>query len=147
MKIATWNLERPSKNGHKTPAILQCLQKLNADILVLTETNECIDLGNDYEDYQTEKYEGINCKQGDRQVSIFSKYPIIRHLPTFRADTNLCVEIKTPLGKLIVYGSIIGNFGNRGDQFKTDLDKQLLNFEAYGKTNNLCIIGDLNISF
>ena len=147
MKIATWNLERPTKNGHKTQAILQCLQKLNADILVLTETNECINLGNEYEHFQTEKYEGINCKQGDRQVSIFSKYPIIRHLPTFRADTSLCVEIKTPLGKLIVYGTIIGNLGNRDEQFKTDLDKQLLDFQAYGKTDNFCLIGDLNISF
>ena len=147
MKIATWNLERPTKNGHKTPVILQYLQKIDADILVLTETNECIDLGNEYEHYQTNKYEGVNCKKGDRQVSIFSKYPITQHLKTFRTDTSLCVEISTPLGNLIVYGTIIGNFGNRGDQFKNDLDKQLLDFEKYAKSNNFCIIGDLNISF
>ena len=55
MKIAIWNLERPTINGHKTPAILQCLQNIDADIFVLTVTNKCIDLGNDYEDYQTEK--------------------------------------------------------------------------------------------
>ena len=147
MKIATWNLEKPTKNGHKTPAILQYLNKLNVDILVLTETNECIDLGNEYEFFHTEKFTGQFYKQGDRQVSIFSKYPITRHIPTFRADTSLCVEISTPFGNLIVYGTIIGNFGNRGDQFKLDLIKQLSDFKTIGKANNFCIIGDLNISF
>ena len=147
MKIATWNLERPTKNGHKTPAILQYLHQINADIVVLTETNDCIDLGKEYEHFHTEKLSGPFYKQGDRQVSIFSKYPITQQLETFRADTSLCVEISTPLGNLIVYGTIIGNFGNRGDQFKEDLNKQLLDFETHGTTDNFCIIGDFNISF
>lgn len=59
----------------------------------------------------------------------------------------MCVELNTPHGNLIVYGTIIGNLGNRRDQFKEDLDKQLVDFETYSKTNNFCIIGDLNISF
>lgn len=147
MKIATWNLERPTKNGHKTPAILQYLYKLNADILVLTETNEFIDLGNEYECFHTEIFSGQFYNEGDRQVSVFSKYPITKQIPTFRADTSLCLEINTPLGELIVYGTIIGNFGNRGDLFKLDLDKQLSDFETIGKTKNFCIIGDFNISF
>ena len=147
MKIATWNLERPTKNGHKTSAILQYLHKLNADILVLTETNDCIDLGNEYKFFHTENFLGPFYKQGDRQVSIFSKYPITRHLSTFRADTSLCVEISTPFGNLIIYGTIIGNFGNRGDQFKLDLLKQLSDFETIGTKIIFCIIGDLNISF
>jgi len=147
MKIATWNLERPSKNGHKTPAILQYLYKLNADILVLTETNEFIDLGNEYEFFHTDNFFGPFYKQGDKQVSVFSKYPITSQIPTFRADTSLCVNINTPLGELIVYGTIIGNLRNRGNQFKLDLEKQLLDFESIGKTKNLCVIGDLNISF
>lgn len=63
MKIATWNLERPTKNGQKIPAVLQILQKLNADILVLIETNECINLGNEYEHFQTEKYLGPYYKE------------------------------------------------------------------------------------
>ena len=147
MKIATWNLERPTKNGHKTPAILQYLRKLNADILVLTETSEFIDLGNEYEFFHTEIFSGQFYKPGDRQVSVFSKYPITRHISTFRADTSLCLEVTTPFGELIVYGTIIGNFGNGGDLFKRDLEKQLLDYENIGKTKNFCIVGDLNISF
>ncbi|MDB5202897.1 MAG: endonuclease/exonuclease/phosphatase family protein [Ferruginibacter sp.] len=147
MKIATWNIERPSPNGHKSPNIVEYLQKLNADILVLTETNECIDLGSAYEVFHTEIFPGGFYKPGDRQVSIFSKYPIIRQIQTFRADTSLCLAIDTPYGELVVYGTIIGNLGNRGDQFKLDLDHQLADFERIGKDVHFCIMGDLNISF
>jgi exonuclease III len=147
MKIATWNIERPTRNGQKSRAIVDYLKKLNADILVLTETNEFINLGPEYELFHTEIFSGDFYKPGDRQVSIFSKYPIVRHIPTFRADTSLCLAIDTPYGELVVYGTIIGNFGNGGDQFKIDLEKQLTDFESIGKTQTFCIIGDLNISF
>jgi exonuclease III len=147
MKIATWNLERPARNGQKSAAIVEYLKMLNADILVLTETNEFIDLGAAYEVVHTEIFSGNFYKQGDRQVSIFSKYPIVKHIPTFRADTSLCVAVNTPQGELIIYGTIIGNFGNRDDQFKPDLESQLRDFESIGREHNLCIIGDLNISF
>jgi exonuclease III len=149
MKIATWNIERPTRNGHKSPAIVDYLKKLNADILVLTETNEFINLGTEYKVFHTEIFSAkrYNPKPGDRQVSIFSKYPVVRHIPTFRADTSLCLAIDTPYGELVVYGTIIGNFGNGGEQFELDLEKQLTDFETIGKTQNFCIIGDLNISF
>jgi len=42
MKIATWNIERPNKYSKKNQAIIDCLQKVDADILILTETNEFI---------------------------------------------------------------------------------------------------------
>jgi len=147
MKIATWNIERPAHNGKKNKAITEYLKKLNADILVLTETNEFINLGTDYELFHTEIFSADFYKPGDRQVTIFSKYPIVRHISTFRADTSLCLELNTPYGNLIVYGTIIGNFGNGGDQFKLDLEKQLIDFETIGKAQSICIIGDLNISF
>jgi exonuclease III len=122
MKIATWNIERPTRNGQKSTAIVEYLKKLNADILVLTETNEFINLGAEYELFHTEIFLGDFYKPGDRQVSIFSKYPIVKHTPTFRADTSLCLTVNTPYGELIIYGTIIGNFGNDGDQFKLDLE-------------------------
>ena len=147
MKIATWNIERPTPNGKKSPAIVSYLKKLNADILVLTETNEFIDLGTEYKVLHTEIFSGEFYKTGDRQVSIFSKYPIVKQIPTFRANTSLCLGLDTPYGELIVYGTIIGNFGNGGDQFKLDLEKQLADFKRIGTTQNFCIAGDLNISF
>ena len=37
MKIATWNIERPTKNDKKIPVIEDILKNVNADILILTE--------------------------------------------------------------------------------------------------------------
>jgi len=48
MKIATWNLERPTINGKKTFAIIETLREINADIFVLTETDTFIEIGNEY---------------------------------------------------------------------------------------------------
>jgi len=48
LKIATWNLERPKTVSRKNAAILEKLKEVNADILILTETNSCIDLGPEY---------------------------------------------------------------------------------------------------
>lgn len=151
MKIATWNIERPSKNGKKVKEIIKFLIDLNADILVLTETNEFINLGPDYNVSHTSILQDKMYKTGERRVSIFSKFPFAdktNGFKTFNSDTSLCVTLKTSLGELAVYGTIIGVLGNRGTQFKNDLENQLLDFENINKhTKNFCLIGDLNISF
>ena len=151
MKIATWNLERPSKTGKRTEAILPILKALQADILVLTETNDCIDLGPDYHVFHSAILQDPMYKVGERRVSIFSKYPqadTIKGFETFNAETALCVNLKTPIGELAVYGTIIGVSGNRNPSFKDDLEKQLLDFEAiYRQASHFCIVGDFNISF
>ena len=151
MKIATWNLERPSKTSKRTEAILAILQALQADILVLTETNDCIDLGPAYHVFHTAILQDPKYKVGERRVSIFSKYPLadeIKGFETFNANTAICINLKTPIGELAVYGTIVGIFGNRKPPFKEDLEKQLLDFEAiHRKASHFCIAGDLNISF
>jgi exonuclease III len=147
MKIATWNLERVTKHGKKTPAILETLKSLKADILVLTETDTCIDLGDEYHVRHTEKDTKDYFRPGERRVSIFSKYPIIKEINTFRSDTSLCVSVETPKGELIIYGTVIGNNGNRNQEFKEDLELQLLDFKKLGTEHNLCVAGDFNISF
>ena len=147
MKIATWNLERPTKNGKKTPRILEELKKINADFLVLTETNTFIELGEDYYVTHSTKDSQDYFKEGERRVSVFSKYPITEDFESFRADTSVCVNLDTPKGGLIIYGTVIGNRGNKGFNFKEDLESQLLDFERLSINKNFCIAGDFNISF
>ena len=149
MKIATWNIERPSTNGKKIKEIISFLRNLNADILVLTETNDFIDLGPDYSVQHTSILQDKIYKVGERRVSIFSQFPFSdKKFETFNSEAALCANIKTSLGELTVYGTILGVLGNKGNQFIDDLNKQLLDFENIGKqTKNFCIIGDLNISF
>ena len=149
MKIATWNIERLTKSGKKSKEIISFLRELNADILVLTETNDFIELGPDYSVQHTSFLQDKMYKVGERRVSIFSQFPFSdKKLKTFNSETALCVSIKTSLGELTVYGTILGVLGNKGNQFKDDLEKQLLDFENINKeAKNFCIIGDLNISF
>jgi endonuclease/exonuclease/phosphatase family metal-dependent hydrolase len=149
MKIATWNIERPTKSGKKSKEIISFLRDLNADILVLTETNDFIDLGPDYSVQHTSVLQDKMYNVGERRVSIFSQFPFSdKKLETFNPETALCVSIKTSLGELSVYGTVLGVLGNKGNQFKDDLEKQLLDYENINKqSKNFCIIGDLNISF
>lgn len=77
MTIATWNIERPAKTSNRFPAIIACIKKIDPDILILTETNEFIKLGVDYYVFHTtipSLPPGISYKEGERRVSIYSKF-------------------------------------------------------------------------
>ena len=147
MKIATWNIERPSKSTYKNQSIIECLTSIDADILILTEANEIINLGERYKYFHTSKLEEPYYKEGERRVSIYTKYNSIEDISTFREDTSMCLNIITPFGDLAVYGTVIGIHGNRSASFMADLDEQLLDFARIAKTNNFCICGDLNMTF
>jgi exonuclease III len=147
MKIATWNLERPSKTSSKLPLIIEEITRINADIIILTETNQAVDLGNAYQSYHTTEPPDDYYKAGERRVSIYSKFPFTKSFETFDAQTSICACFNTLFGELAVYGTIIGIHGNRRKTFDIDLDKQIKDFHRISAITNQCIAGDLNISF
>ncbi|MFV8366252.1 endonuclease/exonuclease/phosphatase family protein [Flavobacterium sp. XS1P27] len=145
MKILTWNLERLIKT--KNQVILDKLSELDADILILTETNSSINPGKDYSYIATESltkdHDGIPYKSGENRTTIWTKYKIEKQLKTFDNFTSVCAEIQTSLGVLTIYGTIIGVFGGKDERFKTDLEFQSLDFENL--SGNICIAGDFNV--
>jgi len=147
MKIATWNIERLSKSTTKTPLIIGWLERMDADILILTETTTSIELKGDYHFFCTSRYGENYFRDDERRVAIYSKYPMIEQLKTFRGDTSLCIIVQTPLGDLSVYGTIVGVRGNRQNDFIEDLDQQILDYQTIAQKGALCIAGDLNMSF
>lgn len=147
MKIATWNIKRPTKTNNRIKKIIHSLQEFDPDILILTETNEAVHLGEAYNYFHTEILHELFYKEGERRTSIYSRYPLIDHETTFRADTSICTWLKTPLGDLAVYGTVIGINGNRRKNFDEDLLKQLDDFERIAANGNFCIAGDLNMTF
>ncbi len=147
MTIATWNLERPQKTNKRIPAIIECIKKNNPDILVLTETTEFIDLGEEYRCFHSAPLPKDYYKEGERRVSIYSKYKAVKAIETFRNDRSICVQFTTPLGDLAVYGTVIGIYGNRKKDFSEDLEQQLKDFERITAATHFCIAGDLNMSF
>ena len=147
MKIATWNLERPNKTSRHNQAIIDCLGKIDADILILTETNEIIDFAGKYNCFHASNLEESYYKDGERRVSIYSKCSAVQYFNTFRSDTSICVKLNTPIGDLAVYGTVIGIHGNRRKSFIEDLDQQLSDFGKIAESGNFSNAGDLNISF
>lgn len=149
MKIGTWNIER-LKQYKKIDAITSILENQNLDILVLTEYDERIKPKGYNFEIATKSLEELNpdyYRKTEKRVKIYSKYEIVNEYETYDMFTSCCVELKTDKRNLLVYGTIIGIFGNRNQNFKDDLPMQIADFQRLSKNQNLCIIGDFNISF
>jgi exonuclease III len=148
MKIATWNLERLKKR--KKQLIIDKLIEIDADILILTETDSSIQLDN-YFCVSTELlplgFDNTNYKVGENRVSILTKYKTTSRHETYDSYTTVCSDIETPWGTLTVYGSIIGAFGNRQPRFDKDLYGQLADLERLSANGQICFAGDLNTTF
>jgi endonuclease/exonuclease/phosphatase family metal-dependent hydrolase len=90
----------------------------------------------------------LGYKDTETRVSIFTNYRCIRQYSTFNPFTAVCVELDTPEGSILVYGTIMGVYGNRHSSYMTDLQRQINDFSnllTLGKP--LCICGDFNCSF
>ena len=145
MRIATWNVER-LKHKRDLEKIKNICNELRADIFVLTETDEQINLN--YKNiFQTEKLPDSNFyKQTENRVTIFTNYDAVKYYQTYDKFTSVCVELETEFGNLLIYGTIIGIYGNRNKNFKQDLLKQIEDFKILSE-KNICIVGDFNCSF
>ena len=149
MKIATWNVER-LKHKASLEEMRHLCEDSQADILVLTETDARL-----HPNYRCAYHTPLLYEQQpdyykptENRVSIFSNYPCIASYTTYDARTALCVELETERGPLIVYGTIVGIYGNRHPNFKQDLSEQVKDFKRLADTGKaLCIIGDYNLSF
>lgn len=147
MKIATWNLERPEKNSTRMTQIQDFLVSLDADIFILTETNKFIDLGSQYYSFHTSNLSDPMYSEGEVRSSIYSKYPSLGKIRTFNEETAICEVLDNPNGNIALYATIIGIYGNRHTNFKTDLELQIQDYKRIGSQYPLCIAGDFNISF
>ena len=62
--------------------------------------------------------------------------------------TCVCVELLTDRGNLLVYGTIMGIFGNREASFNQDLEIQMNDIRRLSmESHSLCVTGDFNLSF
>jgi len=148
MKIATWNLQRLERGNQQY--FIGTLNELQADVLVLTETNASVEL-NDHTSISTDSlppgYDGISYRPGECRVSVLTKYKVLLRHMTFDPFTAVCVEVESPFGPILIYGGIVGVFGNRQPRFNSDLDGQLDDFEKLFPGKLVCYAGDLNVTF
>lgn len=106
LRIATWNLDRPKQNGHsKNQRRIEKICEIEADLWILTETNSAISLDG-YASLASEAQPGYH-SSGESYAAIWSRWPILRQVPTFDPYFSVCAEIDSPAGALIVFGTII----------------------------------------
>ena len=149
MRIATWNVER-LKHKASLEEMRRLCEDSQADILVLTETDARL-----HPNYRSAFHTPLLYEQQpdyykptENRVSIFTNYPCVCSYTTYDARTALCVELETERGPLIVYGTIMGIYGNRHPNFKQDLSDQVKDFKRLADTGKpLCVVGDYNLSF
>ena len=149
MNIATWNIERLKRKTQLSAILAEC-ERVTADILVLTETDNRVipSFKHCFQTSLLSDYEGVHYKDTERRVSIFTNYECVNQYPTYDEQTALCVELETERGNLIVCGTIIGIQGNRRSDFKTGLIQQLADIERLASANhNICVCGDFNCTF
>ncbi|MCG9890973.1 MAG: endonuclease/exonuclease/phosphatase family protein [Thermosynechococcaceae cyanobacterium MS004] len=129
LKIATWNLDHPKPNSwKKKPHIEAQIQRVDADIWILTETNNlAIDLSKNYHKFTTTE----DFKK-DSYTTIWVRSSFSGHLlNTFDSDIAVCVSLNLLSGNLLIYGTIITWHGDRGK------DGQSKNWEEHYKSIQL----------
>ena len=85
MKIATWNIER-LKHKSKLTSIISVIEEINADILVLTESDSRISLPNYKYRFDSQKIAEIDAENylnTEKRISIFTNYKKLKQLPTY----------------------------------------------------------------
>lgn len=91
MKIATWNLERPSGISRRLESARHQLACVDADLVVLTEThlNAC-PVGDYFACHTSPLFDQSYYAEGERRVSLYSKYPVTRCHQVYDPETVLC---------------------------------------------------------
>jgi exonuclease III len=158
-RIANWNVERPRFKSNKTKLAIEKIKEIDADIIVLTETSNAINLHDIYP-YQisTRPYERTPDEQW---VIIWSKWEISKQIETFDNFRTVSGIVNSPFGNIIVFGTIIpyhqagvsgtryGNLNYKTWEFhEKDLYVQSENWKNLIEAEKipLFVIGDFNQS-
>ena len=152
MRIGTWNVEYAA-GAAKNERRVARMREANAAIWGLTETHDDLVLGDAYHVLATAQRP--HGRAGGRWVAIASTFPITRAIPTRDPIRTVAALIETPLGALIVYGTVLPwhtDPGPSGDsrswvEHHRVLPEQAAEWAALRAAHpgaHLCVAGDLN---
>jgi endonuclease/exonuclease/phosphatase family metal-dependent hydrolase len=156
-RIATWNLERPRQKGWiQNQRRLDQIHQIDADVWVLTETNKAIDLGSDYEAIASIPWENYH-QTGENLTTIWSRWKRLRTLQTFDNHWAVCVEIDSPFGAMLIYGTVLPYANDKGisgtakrwEEHRRSIQQHhedWLRIQKQYPDRFMCIAGDFNQS-
>ena len=113
MKILSWNIKCPKMKEMRIQEITEIISDFSADLIFLTETNTCIEFP-EYHKISTNElpshYNGIEFHLGENKASFYSKTQLSKSIETYDGLSSVCVETESDMGKLLLYGSVIGRW-------------------------------------
>ncbi len=116
MRIATWNVEHAAGRAMNERR-LGLIRSVDADIWILTETHDDIDLS-------LTGHHAVNTdprptsREGGRWTTIWSRHPVVELVPLADTVRTAAALLDTPLGSLLVCGTVLPwgtDRGPRGD--------------------------------
>jgi endonuclease/exonuclease/phosphatase family metal-dependent hydrolase len=115
MRVATWNLERPSaRPGKRRPLQHARMDEVNADVWVLTETRITVAPASDYHGLHSPPHPARRPDEGERWVGIWSRWPIVPTGVEPYPGGAVSAIVRRPDGPFIVYGTVLPWANERG---------------------------------
>lgn len=103
LRIGTWNLEHARSARHDAVR-LNVLERANADVWVLTETNDRVSLRGYAACHSAPR---PSSTPGGRWVSIWTRLPILEVLQVQDCSRAAAARIASPVGELLAYGTVL----------------------------------------
>jgi endonuclease/exonuclease/phosphatase family metal-dependent hydrolase len=116
VRIATWNLERPSPRSWKRlPRQRARMAAVDADVWVLTETRASVSPSESYYGVHVPPHPTRRPDIDERWVSIWSRWPLRPAGLPPDPRGSLSAVVERPAGDLIIYGTVLPWANDRGD--------------------------------
>lgn len=111
LRLGTWNLER-ARGSRRRERQLAVLRDREADIWILTETDDAVDLRSTHVPVHSSPRP--DAADGERWVTIWSRYPVAELVATCDASRTVAAEVAGPTGPLLIYGTVLPWHSDRG---------------------------------
>jgi exonuclease III len=114
VRIGTWNLDHARAQKHDA-ARLQILREVDADVLVLTETNDRVALPGYSAVHSAPR---PNAAPGGRWVTVWSRLPVIEPVEVADSNRACAARLSTTSGEAIIFGVVVPWHADVGEPAK-----------------------------
>lgn len=153
IRIGTWNVEYA--NPARNPQRLALMNAANADVWVLTETRDALDLGNGYRPIHSDVRPRVS--DGGRWVTVWARFSVVERISVKDPCRTVAALYDTPLGHLLLYGTVLPWHSDRGPtgyaknwtEHHRVIPEQAAEWSDLTQRHPhaaLCVAGDLNMS-
>ncbi len=100
------------RHASQTDDVAHQIRETDADIWILAETDESIDLSATHSAYATPSVAGYH-QRGEHWVTVWSRWGG-NTVDTVDSRVSVCVDVPSPVGSLLVYGTVLPYHADRG---------------------------------